>query len=182
MPSIFTHAAVPIALRSILPRNSIASPVALIATICSVAPDLDVAGFAFGIQYGDMFGHRGLTHSIAFAVIIAALLATLIPWSRNYKRLPIFLFLFASTASHGILDSMTNGGLGVAFLAPFNSARYFFRWRLLEVSPLWIDFFSATGAKAIFSELKWIWCPYAIVITIVRLGRNRAFHNSSSSS
>jgi inner membrane protein len=172
MPSIFTHAAIPIALNSLLPRNSIASTVVLTATICSMAPDLDVVGFAFGIQYGDAFGHRGLTHSMAFAVVIA-LLATLMPWSRNYKRLPVFLFLFASTASHGILDSMTNGGLGVAFLAPFNSTRHFFRWRLIEVSPLGIDFFSETGAKAIFSEIKWIWCPYAFIITIRRLGRFR---------
>jgi inner membrane protein len=169
MPTIFTHAAVPIALVSLLPRKSIAAPVVLTGSICSVLPDLDVVAFVFGIPYGDMFGHRGLTHSIAFAVTIAALFVTLIPWSRSQKRLPIFLFLFASTASHGILDSMTNGGLGVAFLAPYNSERYFFRWRLIEVSPLGMEFFSAIGARVLFSELKWIWCPYAVVFTVARL-------------
>ncbi len=174
MPSIFTHAAVPTALYSVLPKNSIASPVVLTATICSIAPDLDVVGFAFGIQYGDMFGHRGLTHSIAFAIVIASLLAILMPWSRKHERPPIFLFLFASMASHGILDSVTNGGLGVAFFAPFDSARYFLRWRLIEVSPLSMEFFSARGAQVIFSELKWIWCPYAVVITIRRLWTTRA--------
>jgi hypothetical protein len=30
------------------------------------------------------------------------------------------------TASHGMLDAMTDGGLGVAFFAPFDNARYFF--------------------------------------------------------
>jgi inner membrane protein len=169
MPTIFTHAAVPIALVSLLPRNSIAAPVVLTGSICSVLPDLDVVAFVFGIPYGDMFGHRGLTHSVGFAVVIAALFAMLMPRSLTQKRLPIFLFFFASTVSHGILDSMTNGGMGVAFFAPFNSERYFFRWRLIEVSPLGMEFFSAIGARVLFSELKWIWCPYVGVFTIARL-------------
>ena len=169
MPTVFTHAAMPVALASLLPKNSITAPVVLTGSVCSVAPDLDVLAFALGVPYRDMFGHRGLTHSIAFAVVIAAALASLIPWRDSCKRLPIFLFLFASTASHGILDSMTNGGLGVAFFAPFSSERYFSRWRLIEVSPLGKNFFSARGVTVLFSELKWIWCPYAIVFGIARL-------------
>jgi len=177
MPSVFTHAAVPIALFSVLPRNSIGSSVVLVASICSVAPDLDVVGFHFGIEYGEMLGHRGITHSISFAVAVTTLLAIFMPSGGKRNRLVTFLFLFISTVSHGILDSMTNGGLGVAFFAPFNSGRYFLRWRLIEVSPIGMDFFSASGVRVIFSELKWIWFPSAVVITIVRLWRGMTLDN-----
>ena len=36
----------------------------------SLLPDADVAGFSFGIPYSSQFGHRGATHSIAFAVAV----------------------------------------------------------------------------------------------------------------
>ena len=45
-------------------------------------------------------------------------------------------------ASHGVLDALTDGGPGVAFLAPFDDTRYFFPWRPIRVSPLWRGFFS----------------------------------------
>src|SRR6266540_4876570 len=35
---------------------------------------------------------------------------------------------------HGFFDAMTNGGLGVAFFAPFDSRRYFLAFRPLEVA------------------------------------------------
>jgi len=171
MSSVFTHAALPIALYTVFPRNRISSSVVIVGSICSVAPDLDVVGFSFGIKYGEMLGHRGITHSISFAAVVAILVTILMRSSGKRNRLITFLFLFISTISHGILDSMTNGGLGVAFFAPFNNARYFFRWRPIQVSPIGMDFFSPDGVWVIFSELKWIWFPSAVVITIVRLWR-----------
>lgn len=36
---------------------------------CAVLPDIDSIGFALGIPYGSLFGHRGLTHSLLFALI-----------------------------------------------------------------------------------------------------------------
>jgi inner membrane protein len=41
-------------------------------------------------------------------------------------RFGIALCIAVATASHGILDAFTNGGLGVAFFAPFDKTRYFF--------------------------------------------------------
>lgn len=169
MASVFTHAAVPLALYSILPKNSISPRVLVAASLCSVAPDLDVIGFAFGIEYGAVLGHRGLTHSVFFALVVAGLVTRWMPLRQKNNSVAIFLFLFVSTVSHPILDSMTNGGLGVAFLAPFDNRRYFCRWRPIEVSPIWTDFFSRRGAKVILSELKWIWCPSAVAIMIMRL-------------
>jgi inner membrane protein len=42
-----------------------------IGALCSVIPDLDVIGFRFGIRYGDFWGHRGFTHSLVFAALLA---------------------------------------------------------------------------------------------------------------
>ncbi|HVR39947.1 MAG TPA: metal-dependent hydrolase, partial [Thermoanaerobaculia bacterium] len=52
-----------------VPRTAIVAGV-----IASILPDADVAGFAFGIPYGSMFGHRGFTHSILFALLASLLL------------------------------------------------------------------------------------------------------------
>ena len=73
---------------------------------CAVVPDLDVIGFHFGIRYGDLLGHRGITHSLAFAAVLSILVATCVP-SRNVqgtKRRILALFLFVVSASHGLLE------------------------------------------------------------------------------
>jgi inner membrane protein len=137
--------------------------------ICSIVPDFDVIGFSFGIDYSDMLGHRGLTHSILFALVLAALLTIILARHDRRARLPVFLFLFLSTLSHAILDAMTNGGLGVALFAPFDEARYFLPWRPIVVSPIGVDrFFSEWGLRVIWSELLWIWIPSAIVYGVAR--------------
>jgi inner membrane protein len=51
-------------------------------------------------------------------------------------------------ASHGILDAMTNGGLGVALLSPLDTTRYFRPWRPIQVSPISLRrFFSDEGVR-----------------------------------
>jgi inner membrane protein len=167
MCSVITHPAVPIALYSVFPKDSISAPILLLGAVCSAAPDLDVIGFRFGIRYGDMLGHRGLTHSIVFAAGLAALLAFAVPAHAKGGRLLTFTFLFISTLSHGILDAMTNGGLGVGFFVPFDKGRYFFPWRPIEVSPIGVgNFFSARGMEVLLSELKWVWLPSGLLFAL----------------
>jgi inner membrane protein len=82
------------------------------------------------------------------------------------------LHFFVVIASHGVLDAMTNGGLGVAFFAPFSNERYFFAWRPIEVSPLSIEsFLSERGSQVIISEIKWIWIPSGLLVTIAEILR-----------
>jgi len=78
---------------------------------------VDSLGFAAGVPYGHPFGHRGFTHSLFFATIVALLC---IPFAKRFGVSPLltFAFVFASISSHGFLDALTTGGLGVAFLAP----------------------------------------------------------------
>jgi inner membrane protein len=167
MCSIITHPAIPLALSGFLPQENVSPDLLLAGAVCSIVPDLDVVGFRFGIRYGDMLGHRGFTHSLLFAVILAALLMFTLFRNRAGKTWVILLFLFLSTLSHPLLDMLTNGGLGVALFAPFSDERYFFPWRPIEVSPLTVGkFFSDWGARVIISELKWVWLPSAVVFTI----------------
>jgi len=82
------------------------------------------------------------------------------------------LYFFVVTASHGILDAMTDGGRGIAFFAPFDTTRYFFPWRPVRVSPISIRaFFSARGLQILSSELLFIWLPTTLLWAAARVSR-----------
>src|SRR5205823_12908227 len=90
---------------------------------------------------------------------------TVFPLMVEFARL-----FFAVTAAHPILDAMTNGGLGVAFFAPFENSRYFLPWRPVEVSPIGVRaFFTARGLAVLHSEFLWIWIPSAVWMAAVWL-------------
>jgi len=130
---------------------------------CSVLPDFDVIGFGFGIRYGDLWGHRGMTHSILFAAVLGILAGALLGRSRTEKIWSSLLF-FLITASHGALDGLTNGGLSIAFFSPFDTTRYFFPWRPIQVSPIgarW--FFSNLGLRILLNEALFVWLPAALI-------------------
>ena len=61
------------------PRPSLRGTVALVAL--SLLADVDVVAFRLGIPYSAPFGHRGATHSIAFAMLAGAAAAALLPRS-----------------------------------------------------------------------------------------------------
>ncbi|HYL99362.1 MAG TPA: metal-dependent hydrolase [Blastocatellia bacterium] len=174
MPSALTHPAVPIALRFIYPEGQVPARFLATGIVCSVIPDLDVIGFRFGIRYEDMLGHRGLTHSILFAALLSAVTFAVLrrPNALRSSGIALFIYLFLSAASHGFLDSFTNGGLGVAFFAPFSDARYFMPWTPIEVSPIGAArFFSSRGVQIIKSEILWVWVPCLTVAVLSFLSR-----------
>jgi inner membrane protein len=70
--------------------------------VCSILPDIDSIGFLMGVPYESLWGHRGITHSLIFAAILALCLST--PFSSVFRRpLVLAVLLFVVTASHGIL-------------------------------------------------------------------------------
>lgn len=89
------------------------------------------------------------------------------------RRWWFYLIYFSLlSASHGILDAFTNGGLGIALLSPFDATRYFFPWRPILVSPIGLEgFLSKWGLMTLKSELFWIWLPLIIVLIGSRLIR-----------
>src|SRR5258706_11392495 len=163
MPSAITHGFVAIAFGKVFPRTK-SFKFWLLSIVCSIVPDADVIAFKFGIPYENMFGHRGFTHSVVFAILLA-LVVVLIGFPeilRTSKQCWIFIFyFFILTASHGILDAMTDGGLGVGFFIPFDSSRYFFPFRPIKVSPISISrFFDRdSGFAVLMSEVLWVWLP-----------------------
>jgi inner membrane protein len=160
--SIISHPAVPLALAVALGPTR--APAALAAAACaaSILPDVDSLGFAAGIPYDHTFGHRGFTHSLIFA-LLTALVGGALGKSLGASTPAAFVIVFVSTASHGVLDAMTTGGLGVAFFSPFSNARYFLPWQVIQVSPIGVaPFLSSWGLRVLKSELLWIWAPAAI--------------------
>ena len=162
MPTIFTHPAVSLALGVGLGRDTVSPRLMLAGVAASIVPDIDVVGFWRGVPYGSMLGHRGFTHSLVFAVAlgVAALAASR---SLQSTRLKAFVFVTLCAASHGLLDMLTNGGLGIAFFWPVTDARYFFPVRPIEVSPLNVSRVFEEGLHLFGSELAWVWLPCAVV-------------------
>lgn len=158
MPSIFTHAAVPLAMRLAAGPGRISRRLLGVGVAAAMLPDADTLAFALGIPYADDFGHRGALHSLAFALLVAA--CTALAW-RPLRSTPLQagVWTFACAASHPLLDAMTSGGLGVALLWPFDTTRYFMPWRPIRVSPIGVGFFSARGLATLWSELRWGWLP-----------------------
>jgi len=174
---MLSHPAVPLAMGIGLSQRIISKRLLAAGCIASVLPDLDVVAFRFGIPYASGFGHRGFSHSILFALLIALVGANCCGTLKTTfsKALP---FLFIATVSHGLLDALTNGGLGVAFFWPFSSGRYFFPFKFIEVSPLAAaGFLSRRGAKVLFSELSWVWVPFMFVGISTALLRKRMKEN-----
>ncbi len=72
MPTMLSHPAVPLAARLGLDRELIARRLLALAIFCSMLPDVDVIGFWLGVPYGSWFRHRGFTHSLTFAALLAS--------------------------------------------------------------------------------------------------------------
>ncbi len=176
MPTVVSHVAPTLALGALiggpaLPRRGYA-----FGALVAVVPDLDVIGWRMGLGYANVFGHRGLSHSLAFAAVASALVL-FAAFPRRHDgigRWRLWAYLFACGVSHGLLDALTNGGGGIAFFAPFYDARFFFPVHPIEVSPLTVHgILSPRGVVVLLNELKWIWLPSLAIVGAASLVRRR---------
>jgi inner membrane protein len=144
-----------------------------LAIFCAVIPDIDAIGFWMGVPYDSVWGHRGITHSLFFAILLALVVTYLFYGHEkkfNLQWWALFFFFFVATASHGMLDAMTNGGKGIAFFAPFYDERYFFFFRPIKVSPISITrFFTGRGWVVLQSEFIWVWIPSFVVMGVAEV-------------
>jgi inner membrane protein len=150
----------------------------VLAAACAFLPDADVIGFKFHVPYASLWGHRGLTHSILAAIMVATLLTGLARLRRFNIAPPLarlWTLLFLATTSHGVLDAMTTGGLGVAFFSPLDQHRYFFSLRPIQVSPIGIrNFIGAKGLRVLGSEALWVGLPCLLLLLVKQSWRRRA--------
>jgi inner membrane protein len=169
MPSPLSHLAVPLALGAGLGRDAVPGRLLAAGAAACVLPDLDVIGLRLGIPYASAFGHRGASHSL----LVAAGLALLAAWRhRDLHAQPAtaFGFVLAAAASHGLLDALTSGGLGVALLWPLSPERLFAPVRPIRVAPLTLRALAARGPAVLASELRWIWIPATLLALGLRAG------------
>ena len=162
MAAVVSHALAATAIAAVL-RPERKPPVRYWAAAVAIAvvPDVDIAFVWMGARYRGMFGHRGITHSIAFAVIAAVVLARrLFRAARPRLRARIGAVFLLAGLSHGFLDASMASGVGVAALAPFSAARYHAIFRPIAVTPPtgnpWLD---PGGIRVTNSEILWIWLP-----------------------
>ncbi len=167
MASAFSHALAAAAMGSFYSAKQFGWRSWVLGMLCAILPDADVISFSLGIPYEHVLGHRGFTHSFLFALIwgwiVCELFFRKVPrGSKTWWMLCGYFFL--CTASHAVLDALTNGGLGVAFFAPFDNSRYFFPWRPVQVSPIGVEnFFSEWGWRVIKSELFYLALPSLVI-------------------
>lgn len=171
MCTIVTHAAVGLALGAWFAPEERRPSFWWSIALLPVVPDLDVIGFRFGVRYEEGIGHRGATHSILFAAVLGAATAACV--GRDLADRGRLALLFAlAVASHGLLDMLTDGGLGIALAWPFSLDRRFWPVRPLTVptfSPA--AMFTPYGASVMRSELLWIWLPLGAFLAARRFDR-----------
>lgn len=177
MPTVISHAVAGLGIAACFCAPETPRSLWALSALCAALPDADVLGFRLGIPYESVWGHRGFTHSVVFAAVLAGLIV-LLGFRQGAPGLPpgrLWLFLFLATVSHGLLDMLTDGGLGVALLAPFNNHRFFFSFRPIEVS--WFGagwLLSRRGMAVLASELRWVWVPSAVLAAVAAVVRAKA--------
>lgn len=140
---------------------------------CAILPDVDAVGLWLGVPYAHAMGHRGFTHSLAFAAILAALGSAILARRGVSWRISL-PFLFFATASHGLLDMLTTGGLGVALAWPLSEARLFAPVQMIRVAPMRPGpFLGPRGVAVLVSEGLWVGLPSLVLGASLAWARRR---------
>jgi len=176
MPTVFAHALTGSAIAVLLPRLAHRRRLVIALAAVAVLPDADVLGFWLGIPYEHALGHRGFSHSILFAVLVGCAM----PWLLHRCEPPrVKLWLAVgyalATASHGIQDAMTDGGLGIGFWLPFSEARSFLPFRPVLTSSLNpAHALGLRGFQVLANEALWIGLPVVVTAGSIAWLRSRA--------
>ncbi len=147
------------------------------ATACAAAaviPDLDVLlRFLPGSTYAALGGHRGITHSLFFAVVAGAVIALIAFRRSELPRLRAWVGLAGALASHDVLDMLTSYGEGVTLFAPFSWRVVTLPWHPLDPDAAAHAASTAWGqvGLAVGNEALWVWLPALAVVVAVRVFR-----------
>jgi hypothetical protein len=81
----------------------------------------------------------------------------------------VLAFLFAAAASHGLLDAVTTGDVGVALFAPLENGRHFLPVKLIASCPVGLnEYFGYWGLMTLANEVLYVVIPLALVVALVR--------------
>jgi inner membrane protein len=179
VPTVFTHALTGFVLGRILAPERRTAAFGLLCAASAALPDADALFHGlFDVPALDLFEHRGFTHSLTFAAAWGALVAFL-AWRRHpaitaSAATRLGLVIFAVTASHGLLDAMTDGGTPIHLLAPFSDEGYFAPWRPIPVAPISArSFLGPWGVRVITAEVVRVWLPFLATLVVAEVVRRR---------
>ena len=174
MPTIMTHSFVGLAAATVVGGRSTPKRFWLLSLILPALPDIDTASFVLGFPHSHgITGHRGISHSLLMAAVVGMAVGFVFFRRVSRRWWAYGLFFSIITASHGLLDTITNGGGAVALLWPFSDRRFFSSWRPLAVSPIGVRrFFSSPRAWTVLaSEFIYVWIPAICVVFLSLLRR-----------
>lgn len=172
MPTIFSHIAFPIAATVALGRQRVPVSMLLVGMLATVVPDFDGIAFKLGIPYGGMWGHRGFTHTLGFALAMG-LLGLILAQRWKLPAWKACAWIALCTFSHPLADTLTNGGIAIPLFWPITETRFFSPWTPVEVSPIALKrLFTERGAAVIGSEIKVLWIPMISVAMVFFAWRN----------
>jgi inner membrane protein len=100
----------------------------------ALLPDLDFLMALFGYRYGELWGHRGVSHSFAFAAL-CGLIAAIAALPRHSRWLGLGTAVALVCATHPLLDAMTNYGIGCPLFWPLSDTRWLLPWRIVPTIP-----------------------------------------------
>ena len=133
----------------------------MVAAICGAIPDIDILGW-FHVPNSSILGHRALTHSLSFALVVGAIAAWWM-FRATYQKSTLFRLFVTFTlaiATHGVLDALSEYSVGIEFFAPFSQHRYRFTWQPLT------DYQNVGVLRAILDEVRWVLLPACCVTQI----------------
>ncbi len=150
MATVYTHAVVGLGLARLCTVHPKPWAYWGLAVLLPIVPDLDV--FVPNLR-GGLSAHRGITHSLLFALLLSMVVAGIACRHVGVKWRWLTALLFALLASHGLLDAMTNAGARIPFFWPFGN-RYG-HWGPLPPSDLAYSFPAPRASPALQAELTW---------------------------
>jgi inner membrane protein len=171
MTTIYTHAAAGLAIAAIATPRRMAWPYWCLAATLPVLPDLD----SFSLSSSNsVWGHRGFTHSLAFALAAGLLSAALTGWYLRVGFWRLTLVFFLVTASHPLLDMLTRAGSGVALWWPFSDERIGSEaWGFIPLADFAMTWPDPHRSRALQAELLYVWLPLALAVAPTLFVRHR---------
>jgi inner membrane protein len=166
MATICTHSVVGLGLARLYADRPMPWTYWVLAAALPVIPDLDAFSKA---AYGTPLGHRGITHSLLFALALSIVAAGATFRRFGVRFWPLAGLFSAIAASHGLLDATTIGGEGIPFFWPFGG-RYG-NWGPLRACDMTLELPGVTFIPVARSELLWVWLPVGVVVGLMAVFR-----------
>ncbi len=136
-------------------------------------PDIDFIGSFWLSPTESLLAHRGITHSVLFALTISPLFAAAakkIHWADNVPYSKWLLFFFTEVFCHLFIDAFNNYGIG--WLEPFNQQRFSFN--AIYVADFFFSVWPGIALVALiilnrFSHKRKSWWRFGILMPVLYL-------------